>query len=82
MGLILRIVGSCALGIFILLILSLFILSEIDEKKKDDYCLGLYPSKISEPSVWGNSWSEYHNVENGYIRCCRYYYENHEREKR
>ena len=67
-----------AMGLCVIFTISILLWGMFEDEKEDDYCLGLYPSEISETSIYANSWSESGGVESGYIRCCRRYYENHE----
>ena len=76
---ILKIFGLCLFGIFVLFMIGITIYGLVEGEREDDYCERVYPSKISEQSVSGNSWSETSRVKSGYVRCCRYYWEEYEK---
>lgn len=74
-----KVFGLCLLGMFVLFMVGINIYGLIEGGEQDDYCERVYPSPIEEPFIFGGSWSETSNVENGYLRCCRSYFEEHEK---
>lgn len=73
-------------GIIVLLIVGVVwsICSEnaiLDQR--NEYCGELFPSPLEEKDNLNRKlvWGELVDVENGYIRCCRRYSENHEIKK-
>ena len=50
-----------------------------NESHQNDYCKYEYPSPIDKSSEFSKSWDAKDRfVEEGYIKCCRYVYVEHE----
>jgi len=73
--------GIGLLVMLVLFIVGLSLYGMIEDERENNYCEKLFLSPITEPSVFVNSWGETSRVENGYIRCCRYKWEEHEKKK-
>lgn len=74
-----KIMFGLTITIVIGFVLSIMIYGGISSYKEYTYCKNNYPPRISEISFNDNSWGTVSGIENGYIRCCRYYYELHEK---
>lgn len=66
---------------FFLLILIVWINGNIQDIKGDTYCEKLYPSPIKNSGIFETNWGETSNTEKGYIKCCRYTWQEHEKVK-
>jgi len=56
-----------------------FILSLVEENKEDNFCEEIFTSPLKEYTMPGrNSWASDITIEEGYVKCCRRYWNNHE----
>ena len=67
-----------AIAIFVTIVLIVLIVSMIQDEMKVRFCSKVYPSEIFGLN---KQWMTTSGVEVGYVKCCRYYYENHEEQK-
>ena len=66
------------IAVFVTIIFIVFIVFVIQDEKKVRFCSKVYPSEIVGLN---KQWMTTSGVEVGYVKCCRYYYENHEEQK-